>query len=223
MTIDRKSLLHLDGANGSTAFADETGKSWAANGSAQLTTSAPKFGSASLSVGGSTDCIYTADHSDFNFGSSDWTIDHWFNVASYYAYDTLITKKYSDAEGFPFNLLITNSSLFCQLQVGGVQLTVGGSVSIATGGWHHVAVVRYGNDFKLYIDGSAHATTATQSGSMTSNTRYVCIGGNKNTASDGFTGKIDEVSIALGALWITNFTPPTSPYGISWKPKVMIF
>ena len=70
MTIDAntKSLLHFDGANNSTTFTDETGKTWTAHGNAKISTAQYKFPTGSGLFDGTGDYIDTPDHADFNFG-----------------------------------------------------------------------------------------------------------------------------------------------------------
>ena len=54
-----KALLHMDGADGSTTFIDESGKTWTRAGNAQIDTSQYKFGGASGLFDGSGDWVDT--------------------------------------------------------------------------------------------------------------------------------------------------------------------
>lgn len=67
------SLLHFNGADGSTSIVDEKGKTWTAVGGAQLSTTNPKWGSACLVLDGATSYVTTPAHADFNLGSGDFT------------------------------------------------------------------------------------------------------------------------------------------------------
>ena len=71
MSVDdayTKSLLHFNGANNSTTFTDESGKTWTPASAAKLSTTAPKLGSASgLFTAASSDYISTPASADFNF------------------------------------------------------------------------------------------------------------------------------------------------------------
>ena len=81
-----------------------------------------------------------------------------------------------------------------------------GAVATAIDTWFHIAVVRYGDTFKMYIDGTAASTTRTQSGDMapsagpqigwhrSSTTRYL---------KDSY---IDEFRISNVARYTANFT-----------------
>ena len=72
-----KSLLHFDGADASTTFTDESGKTFTARGNAQLDTAQQKFGTASGLFDGTGDYIDTPDHADWFLGTGDFTIDFW--------------------------------------------------------------------------------------------------------------------------------------------------
>jgi len=74
-------LLHMNGTDAATAFTDETGKTWTAQGNAQIDTGQSKFGGASGLFDGTGDYIDTPDSTDWQLdGGADanlWTIDFW--------------------------------------------------------------------------------------------------------------------------------------------------
>jgi hypothetical protein len=74
-------LIHCDGSNGSTTITDSgpKGKSPSSvNGDAKISTAQSKFGGASLLLDGSGDYINYGDDADFEFGSSDFTVERSF-------------------------------------------------------------------------------------------------------------------------------------------------
>lgn len=73
-----KSQLEFEGADGSTTFTDESGKTWTAHGGAAIDTADFAVGSASGLFNGSTDYVDTPDHADFSLANTDWTIDFYF-------------------------------------------------------------------------------------------------------------------------------------------------
>ena len=208
-----KSLLHFDGDDASTTFTDESGKTWTAYGDAQLDTTQKKLGTASGLFDGTGDYISTPDHDDWNFGSGNFTIDLWLYLNSLSGVQIPIGQR-SDinnrwnlyfsfpSQGLGFYWKPTESYLF-----------QGSSAGWSANTWYHVAVVRNGDEFKLYRDGVAVATQSL-SGSLPDITDgALYIGG---TADGMFSGQIDEVRISKGiARWTSNFTPPTSAYGTS--------
>ena len=74
----------------------------------------------------------------------------------------------------------------------------------------HVALVRAGSTVTLYVNGVS-------AGSVTDTTVFTTAGllfGGTGTASQYFTGYLDEWRISKNARWLTNFTPPTAAYSL---------
>ena len=96
--------------------------------------------------------------------------------------------------------------------------------------WHHLAVVRTGNEaggVKLYLDGTALSIINTSnSGDLESQYTHavnsggsdLVIGRKHNVSYDtvlddlDFNGQIDEFRITKHAAWISDFNPPTASY-----------
>ena len=81
--------------------------------------------------------------------------------------------------------------------------------------WYHVAMVRNGTNFTLYLNGSSIGTY-TESYDYTdggSETRTLSVGRQHNTGSGRqFDGLISNARITIGqALYTSSFTPTTSP------------
>ena len=80
--------------------------------------------------------------------------------------------------------------------------------------WYHIAYVRNGSNFDLYIDGEKQ-TTKSISGTIYNSTAVAMIGAS-NPASPAYfvNGWIDEFRFSKGiARWTANFTPQSYPYG----------
>ena len=70
-----KLLIHCDGADASTTFTDESGKTITTVGNAQVDTAYKVFGTGSLLLDGTGDALTLDDSEDWNFGSGDFTVD----------------------------------------------------------------------------------------------------------------------------------------------------
>jgi len=208
-------LLHADGTDGSTIFADEMGKNVTAGGNAHIQTGEKKFGTGSGSFDGTGDYLTVTSSADFDFGSEDFTIDGWFYFnANDTGYQFMVDGRgNSDGTGWAFYLENNNQFSFLSASASGWDNVVLHNTGVvpATGCWIHMAVVRYGNVFTMYQNGTA-IKSGTYTGSIEAQTQYLTIGaGHFNPGP--FNGYIDELRISKGiARWTANFTPPTTPY-----------
>ena len=88
--------------------------------------------------------------------------------------------------------------------------------------WHHVAIVRNGTDFKVFIDGVADYTATLSSSASGVSNEYLYIGataGNSNAAGM-FQGYLEDLQILKGTVkYTTDFTPPTKTQGISYQAE----
>jgi hypothetical protein len=117
------------------------------------------------------------------------------------AYQGIITKGNSS-----WRLQKSGSSNYVEFVLSGV---TNGSITSKTinlndGNWHHVAGFYDGGSIAIYIDGIWN-NSRTASGSISTNTSPVYIGGNSGAADRGFNGAIDVVRVyntPLGGLEI---------------------
>jgi len=92
------------------------------------------------------------------------------------------------------------------------QTTITGtSTTIVANTWSHVAVVRNGSSFKIYVNGVQDSATATNTGAITGTGKAVKVGIGPDDGSP-LTGYISNARIVNGtAVYTANFTPPTAP------------
>ncbi len=207
----------------SSLLIDESGKTWTSTGAPTLNTTTYKFSKASCYFNGSS-YIQTADSTDFAFGTGDYTIDFWVNTAQA---TTGVVAYQGDVGG-------SSSAQATQVYINGGKIgfqpdyssfpsnhNLQSSTTSNDNLWHHVACVRYGNVFTLYVDGDSKATaTFSYTALDTPNPFFV---GRQNTSANPFTGYVDEFRISKGiARWTTNFTPPTVPYSSDSYTKVLL-
>ncbi len=227
-----KSLLHFNGTDASTTFTDESGKTWTANGDAQIDTAQSKFGGASGLFDGNGDYVSTGSSSDFSFGG-DFTIDCWVKYNGRQStdsqpswYNGIITDaKYNSGtiNGWRLRKEYVSNTVqnadFAAWTTGTSNVSLQGTSDIANGSWHHIAVVRNGSRIDLYVDGVSEANT-TYSGTIANDSTGVQIGkGWTDLSQDWHNGWIDEVRISKGiARWTSNFTPPTAEYAPAPTP-----
>lgn len=210
-----KLLLHCDGTDASTSFPDASASAHTvtANGDAQVDTAQSKFGGASAYFDGTGDYLSVPDSADWNFGSGDFTIDMWIRPANTSGIKILYSQFISDPSR---QILYLDGATLKFYSAGGASVVFsGGSVSASV--WQHIALVRYGDVYKLYIDGVSGGTT-TVSGALPDFGSQITIG-KQDWASNEFyyAGWDEEIRISKGiARWTANFTPPTAAYDIEY-------
>jgi hypothetical protein len=204
-----KVLLHFDGTNGSTTITDDCAGASAHTastyGTCSLSTSGPKFGTASLSCGGGNSGVLITDATDLRPGTGDFTIDFWINPSSLTGFKTLWNKGYNGVGALAMQTGNGNGVIIIY-DHGSAVITA--SSAFTTGAWQHIALVRSGTTLTLYKDGSS-VGSATNSTNY-SNTADVQFG--SGNGGNGFVGSVDELRFSNSARWTANFTPPSAAY-----------
>ena len=208
-------LLHCDGANGSTTFADNSPdpSSITAVGGAAIGTANAKYGTGALFANGGRLTVPNADKLNLSIG--DWTIELWFWLNSPGNQVRLIDKEIGNGL-YPWAInygQVTSGKIdFRSFNTGGSLLPdLVGTTTVAAQQWNHVAACRAGDTYRLFLNGVQEAI-ATRSDALRVSTDPVNIGNNgTNSAYGGLL--IDEVRITKGvASYTANFTPPAGPF-----------
>jgi hypothetical protein len=193
-------LLHGNGGNGSTVITDFSGspKTLAAAGNAQISTAQSKFGGSSIAFDGVGDAVSITPLPSFNFGGSSFTIEFWIYPIAW--------------TSFPAFIMFMSGAVNIDVVTTTLRATVTGGPGLAAtapsfNSWSHIALVRNGNNFALYINGSSVASE-TSSVTLVQPSQFTL---NRS----GFESQIylDEVRITNGvARYTASFTPPTAPF-----------
>lgn len=217
-SVNYATLLHFDGADGSTTFTDVAGRSWTAAGNAQIDTSEFVFGDASLRLDGTGDSISTADSSDHNFGSGDFTLEGRFRFSSA-AGEQGLFSKYSTGGGTS----IRGYNIRYSAANGGFRTVLGNGTSSgeslntpwtpAVGQWYHLAFVRSGSTYFIFVDGTKVEEYALSLTTIQDAAIGLAIGVSQTVTNSNFNGWVDEVRITKGAaVYTAGFAPPSSAY-----------
>jgi hypothetical protein len=222
-TIDdnTKVLMHMDGVDNGTSFPYEAREnlSVSANGNTCLKTNIKKFGTASVLLDGAGDFLTFPPFPATLMDSGDFTIDTWVYLNALPTGNTYNTCFYLLSNGpnnaNPGTDFFLGSSIIRFNIADYTVITVQGNWTPEVNKWYHIALVRNGNTFYLFLDG-VQIGTATISTAMPtwSNTWAIgrCEATGENTGY--FNGYIDEYRISKGiARWTSNFTPPITAYG----------
>lgn len=217
-------MLHMDGSNGGTTFTDSSTNALtpSLNGTPTTSTAQKKFGTAS-GLFPSSSWLQYSTLTPFQVGNADFTIDCLINVPSLASGFTICGLYQDSNNGYSLNWDPTNGMYFKVVSGGSIILdvyTVGGASGWSINTWYHVAVVRYGNVWTIYRDGTAVATL-TQNTTVPTFTGSFDVGaGNLTYAANGY---IDEFRFSKGiARWTANFTSPASAYSAATDNMTLI-
>ena len=213
-------LMHMDGTNGSTTFTDSSNNALTVTpfGNAQISTAQSQFGGASALFDGSGDYLIVTEVAGLEPGSADLTWEMWIRTTNSTQYATLISRTPASFASGMWSLMMNHNSsttgdlaLYVANFSTGAPLLLTTGVNVRDGSWHHVAVVRNGSAWTLYVDGTSRATN-TWSGTIADISGSIYIGRDQFYIRD-FTGHIDEVRITNGvARYSSAFTPSTTAF-----------
>lgn len=203
------------------AATGRTARTVTAYGNAQVSTAQSKFGGASAYFDGASDGLTIAPTSSFGF-SGDLTIECWF-----YTSTVAVNKKIFDFRGvsstfggtgniaLASTLLIDLNSTVIRVFVDGAN-RVSSSPTISVNTWYHLAVIRSGNVFSFYVNGSSIGTY-TQSSLINYDTAMalgqpIGVSGDGGTYQSSWFGYLDEIRFSNTARYTANFTVPTAAF-----------
>ena len=218
-----KLLSHFDGSNGATAYSDIIKGAWTFASGAKLSTAAQKFGTASLLLNGSSDYLQLANAADFQFGTGDFTVDAWVNLASTSGANRIWAIGATNAT--------SGRLLYCGIgnTWGNIRINFGyyngssyvdytsNSLTINTGTWYHIAVVRYNGYIYIYQNGASvyTATTCSTDFEPTDPLFVGCRQTSSGSRVEYLNGYVDELRVSKGiARWTNAFTPDAASYPI---------
>jgi len=168
------------------------------------------------------DYLTVPDSADWGFGINDFTVDICVNLSKINDDQFFILQYNEENPNDRWGFLIdsTNNLVFVNT-VDGVDIAnyvTKSPLSVSTGTWYHIAVVRNGASCIMFLDGiSQPVTELTAFGNLTDTGALMRIGAHMtNHYLDSY---IDELRISKGiARWTTDFTP-SGPYAkrISYK------
>lgn len=211
--------LHMDGTNGSTTFTDTSTstKTVTAAGNAQISTAQSKFGGASGLFDGTGDYLSIPTSADFAFGSGAFTIEGYFYFSSVAGEKGLISSftanegwniRYSASNGGIRSVFVVSAGVFDATNIAWVPVV---------NTWYHLAFVRQGNSYYVFVNGTQIGTTFTFVNAITiPNSNVACtVGTSQTVPSSDFNGHIDDLRITKAARYVANFTPPAATFSDS--------
>jgi len=222
-------MMHYDGEDGSTSFVDSSfsNHSFTPHGNAQIDTAQSKFGGASAYFDGTDDYLTSADSSDWTFGNDDFTIDFWVKVNTLPTPGNcaiIMTHDEDGLNGWVVRVYGGAGPSYCweffSFDAGKSTITM--VKNAFPNDWNHVALVRDGDNWMFFQDGTLADTATINANSVTDFAGSLYVGINGGGATSDLNGWLDEMRISKGvARWTSDFTPPSQPYEVIPEPATL--
>lgn len=195
---------------------DQTGKNNLETlGGAQLSTAVKKYNNASIYFDGTGDYLYSPPSLNYAFGTGNFTIECWVYIIAHTNADGCICLNWTGtwstnnwslhtdhgSVNEKFTFWVNNYSSSSPI------LTSTTTATINT--WHHVAVTRSGNTWRLFVNGNSEATVTSSVAMDNGSSWPIYISG--AISGQQLNGYIDDLRFTKGvARYTGNFTPPTA-------------
>lgn len=217
-------LLHMDGADNSTTFTDEKGRTFSvsAGGTVQIKNAIKKFGTGSAFFNGSG-YISTPNNTDIsNLGTTQFSLDFWFYPTQLGGTQHLISK------GPGLQIFISGNYLIINLSASNNTtyfINAGVLSGIVNNTWYHFVLQKTADGFVAGVNGTGLIGVQEAGKAVGDGGNALAIGG--YAASSGaaiqtpFIGHIDEVRLIKGktgfptmVTYGNKYTVPSEPYTV---------
>jgi hypothetical protein len=169
---------------------------------------------------GTGDYLTVPDSALLEPGSNNFTVECWFYMTGANPTNgaVLFSKANTSSYG-PITVGFTSTGAGSGItalssatgSTWGITLLGTATATTLRSSWNHVAYVRNGNVFTLYLNGAVAATTTNAIGALVNNTELVRFGQTNFTATD-FPGFISNLRYVVGtAVYTGPFVPPAAP------------
>ena len=167
----------------------------------------PNVTGGSGSFDGTGDYLTVPGNSVFSIGTGNFTVEAWLYQTATNTYPGVLEIGVHTVNGILF--IASNGSTITAYGPGGF---MGTATAPPLNTWNHIAWVRSGGTFKIYVNGIGNAGVA--SSSNISDFSVITFGGESTRANAAYTysGRISSLRVVPNAaVYTANFTPPTAP------------
>ena len=180
---------------------------------------------------GTGDFLQANDHADWTIGSSEFTLEGFFKFEP---------APHGVTYGLASHYLTTGNQRGWQLllvQAGTMKLRLtwstdgtsgtlasinSNALTIKSGIWYHIAVVRDSNTLRFFLEGVAVGTGDMTGVTIFNSTSQLAIGANQPTAGQVHKGYLDEIRISSTARYTSGFTPTTTQFTSDANTSLLI-
>lgn len=202
-------VLALDfDANG---IVDHKGHTITRVGNTSVSTVKTKLNKYSLYFDGTGDYVYSANSVDWAMGTGNYTFDAWVYPTQTGVQMTIFDTRASASSAGIWYGIDVNGKL-ATWGFGGAWAGSASPKTVNFNAWNHVAFVRNGTNFYMFLNGNLEVTFTGVGANSTD--QAITIGGAIDYRDTGttnkFVGYMDSVRITKGvARWSANFVPPS--------------
>jgi len=212
-------LLHFDIIGAATTSKDSSlgNRTWTIGGNAIANAAALKFGAGGLKTVSAGDFLSTPDNAAFDMPTGDFTIECWVMLNSLATLQVIFNKAISNGVTpwrLSFDVATLKFRFYGYSSAAALLFDISSTTSPVVSTWYHVAIVRNGTVFQLFVDGQLQATSATVpiATALCTVAGPVTLGSRPDGAQT-LNGFIDEFRITKGAARYTStFSKPTSAF-----------
>lgn len=212
-------LLHGNGDNGqqNNTVLDSSANNFPVtrNGNVAQGTFSPYGNNWSNYFDGTGDYLTAPANSAYDFGTGNFTMECWFlrqKPKAQLYHDNIFGNRATVFPGGVWHMYVgpnENDPFGFQISVAGTGWTISGG-SCENGKWNHIAIVRNGNTFTLYVNGFSVAT-GTNTASVGNATNVISVGAFTDGAYPCI-GYVSNLRIVKGtALYTSDFVPSETP------------
>ena len=142
----------------------------------------------------------------FAIGAADFTVDTWIRL-------TTANWGLLNIGGYSSGLILTGSLSSMYIAMGNSWPSVSFSSALALDTWYHLAVIRYGDNIKVFIDGVEQGLITSHAGKLITDSTFRVGSENAGLTASKLIGHLQEFRFIVGrAEWWDNFTPPSGLY-----------
>lgn len=192
------------------------------SGSTDYTTTTEKYGTGSVRFPGAGNSLYVAANTETLLGfSNDFTVEFWCYILSNDNGAGIIgcwdMNNFTGSQSWV--IAYDNSGkITATIKISDETTTLSTTAgTLTSNAWHHVAFVRYGNTFTLYIDG-ASIGSFTYAGAIAVGPNKLTMNG-YNNGGYSFDGFLDDIRITKDyARYTKAFVAPINGFASSYGP-----
>ena len=206
------SLYIQNGANNSTTFTDASASPYTLtpSGDIKWSDADAKFGTTSILTDNTGDYLtVVSPAANLDFGTGDFTVDLWIKpTGTHEMWDGILEIGAHNIGSAGYGIWWDDDGMI-RTHFGGTTVDSADN-AIALNAWQHIASVRNGTAYNLYVNGISVAS-ATNSTSLAVNANGVKLLTTVHQVDRSWAGYTEAFRISKGiARWTSNFTPPTS-------------